>query len=61
MQNFMKLDTKKFLDLKAVTFGVWGLKTSLGQFGPKGCISSFSLLFIIGFNSFALFFYHNVS
>ena len=38
MQNFMKLDTKIFLDLKAVTFVVWGLKTSLGQFEPKGCI-----------------------
>ena len=38
MQNFMKLDTKNFLDLKAVTCGVWGLKTSLGQFEPKGCI-----------------------
>ena len=35
MQNFMELDMKKFLDLKAMTFGVWGLKTSLGQFGHK--------------------------
>ena len=35
MQNFMKLDMKSFLDLKAVRFGVWGFKTSLGQFGPK--------------------------
>ena len=26
---------KKFSDLKALIFGVWGLKTSLGQFGPK--------------------------
>ena len=35
MQNFMELDMKKFSDPKALTFGVWGLKTSLGQFGPK--------------------------
>ena len=35
MQNFMKLDMKKFSDPNALTFGVWGLKTSLGQFGPK--------------------------
>ena len=26
---------KQFSDPKALTFGVWGLKTSLGQFGPK--------------------------
>ena len=26
---------KKFTDLKTLTFGVWGLKTSLGQFGPN--------------------------
>ena len=31
----MKLDMKKFTDPKTLTFGVWGLKTSLGQFGPK--------------------------
>ena len=35
MQNFMELDMKNFSDPKALTFGVWGLKTSLGQFGPK--------------------------
>ena len=35
MQNFIELDMKKFPDLKALIFGVWGLKTSLGQFGPK--------------------------
>ena len=35
MQNFMELDNKKILDPKALTFGIWGLKTSLGQFGPK--------------------------
>ena len=29
---------RKFLDPKAVTFGVWSLKTSLGQPGPKKCI-----------------------
>ena len=34
-QNFMELDIKKIADLKTLTFGVWGLKTSLGQFGPK--------------------------
>ena len=38
MQNFLKLYMRKFLDPKAVTFDVWGLKTSLGQFGPKRCI-----------------------
>ena len=26
---------KKFTDPKTLTFGVWGLKTNLGQFGPK--------------------------
>ena len=35
MQNFMELDMKKISDPKALTFGVWGLKASLGQFGPK--------------------------
>ena len=31
----MELDMRKFTDPKTLTFGVWGLKTSLGQFGPK--------------------------
>ena len=35
MQNFMELVMKKISDPKALTFGLWGLKTSLGQFGPK--------------------------
>ena len=35
IQNFMELDIKKFKVPKTLTFGVWGLKTSLGQFGPK--------------------------
>ena len=35
MQNFIELDMKPFSDPKALTFGVWSLKTSLGQFGPK--------------------------
>ena len=35
MQNFIELDMKKFSDLKSLIFGVWDLKTSLGQFGPK--------------------------
>ena len=35
MQNFMELDLKKKSDLKALAFEVWGIKTSLGQFGPK--------------------------
>ena len=35
MQNIMELGMKKFLDLKALTFEVWGLKTSLGQLEPK--------------------------
>ena len=34
MQNF-KLDMKKISDPKAFIFGLWGLKTSLGQFGRK--------------------------
>ena len=34
-QNFIELDMKKFPDPKTLTFGLWGLKTSLGQFGPK--------------------------
>ena len=40
MKNFMKLDIKNFLNLKAVIFGVWGLKTSLGQFGPKAFVKT---------------------
>ena len=35
MQNFMEFGMKKLSDPKAQTFGVWGLKTSLGQFGHK--------------------------
>ena len=35
MQKFMELDMKKVSDPKALTFGVWGLKPNLGQFGPK--------------------------
>ena len=35
IQNFMELDMKKFSDPKALTFGLWGIKTSLGQLGPK--------------------------
>ena len=35
MQNVMELDMKKISDAKALTFGIWGLKTSLGRFGPK--------------------------
>ena len=35
MQNFIELDMKKFTDPKTLTFGVWDLKTSLVQFGPK--------------------------
>ena len=31
----MELDMKKISDPKALTVGIWGLKTSLGQFGPK--------------------------
>ena len=30
MQNFIEFDMKKKLDLKAVKFGVWHLKASLG-------------------------------
>ena len=35
MQNFMEIDMKKISDPKALIFGLWGLKTSSGQFGPK--------------------------
>ena len=35
MQHFMELDMKKFSDPKALSYGIWGLKTSLGQFGPE--------------------------
>ena len=38
MQSFMDLNLKNFLDLITVTFEVWGIKTSLGQFGPKSLI-----------------------
>ena len=33
--NFMELDMKKFSGPKDLKFWVCGLKTSLGQFGPK--------------------------
>ena len=35
MEIFMELDMKKFSDHKALTFGVQGQKTNLGQFVPK--------------------------
>ena len=35
MQNFIELNMKKFSYPKALTFGVGGLKSSLGQFGPE--------------------------
>ena len=35
MQDFMEFDMKKFSDPKTLTFGVWDLKTSFGQFRPK--------------------------
>ena len=43
-QNLMDLDMKKFIDLapKLWTFGVWGLKASLGQFGPKALAEDLS-------------------
>ena len=31
----MELGMKKISDPKALTFGLWGQKTSLAQFGPK--------------------------
>ena len=31
----MELDMKKITDPEVLTFWAWGLKTSLGQFGPK--------------------------
>ena len=35
MQDFMELDMKNFSDPKALTFAVWSVKTSLGQYAPK--------------------------
>ena len=35
MQNFIEIDMKNVWDPKAMAFGVWGLKPSLGQFGSK--------------------------
>ena len=35
LQSFMELDMKKILDREAMTFGIWRLKTSLGQLGLK--------------------------
>ena len=35
MQNFMELHVRKCLYPKVVIFGGWGLKTSIGQLGPK--------------------------
>ena len=35
MQNVMEIDMKNLLDPKAKIFGVWDLKTSLRQVGPK--------------------------
>ena len=35
MQNIMELDMKNLLNPKAVTSGVWDLKTSLRNLGPK--------------------------
>ena len=35
MQHVLELDMKKISDSKALIFGLSGLKTSLGQFGPK--------------------------
>ena len=35
MQNFMELDMKKISNPKALSFGVWDLKSNLGQFGLK--------------------------
>ena len=34
-QKHMSLIDAKFSDPKAMTCGIWGIKTSLGQFGPK--------------------------
>ena len=35
MQNFMELNRKNNVDPKTLRFGVWDLKTSFAQFGPK--------------------------
>ena len=35
MKNFTDFKMKKSFDPKTVKFGVWGLKISFGQFGPK--------------------------
>ena len=35
MKNFTDFKMRKSFDPKTVKFGVWGLKISFGQFGPK--------------------------
>ena len=47
----MKLDMKKFLDLKAARFRIWGLKTSLGQVGPKAFVKTHIKLQVQNHNS----------
>ena len=39
----MELDMKKNSDLKALTFEVWGLKTSLAQFASKAFCKGFAM------------------
>ena len=38
----MELDMKKFSDPKSLIIWDWGLKTSLGQFGPKALAKDLS-------------------
>ena len=60
MQNFMKFDMKKLFDPKAVTFGVWGLKTALGKLGTKRCamkwgeFNHFKCFYKINYHSYLL-------
>ena len=35
IENVMDLDMKKFSDPRVLKFGIWGQKTSLGQFGDR--------------------------
>ena len=37
-QNFMEVDMEKKSDSKSLAFGIWDLKTRLGQFGSKAFV-----------------------
>ena len=47
MQNVIERDMKRFPDPKALTFGVWGLKTNLEPFEPKALGKELKILTLI--------------